>query len=282
MAVHTQAEFENFIKTLRRTNRTLNYFFCDFEKIKANVNKVKLHLNTLNALLTSTNIKQTIDLIFDEYGAKPFSALEILLATRDSKKDEVYVVHQSTKDDPKLLYKMFETPQGVYEFLEETKMLSLFQDKYITNLVDYVFGVETGLDSNARKNRSGNIMESECEALLINAGVKYQKQVKSTKLPELTKILGKDIKKFDFVIYAKDKTYVVEVNFYNGGGSKPNEVARAYTGIAPKINATGKYEFLWVTDGYGWYSAGPEIRQAYDTIPCLFNLTTFEQFLQTL
>ena len=95
-------------------------------------------------------------------------------------------------------------------------------------------------------------------------------------------ILGKDVKKFDFVIETKKKIYVLEVNFYNGGGSKPNETARAYTGIAPKINQVGNYEFVWITDGDGWNSAKPEIKQAYETIPSIYNLSNINEFIEKI
>ena len=107
-------------------------------------------------------------------------------------------------------------------------------------------------------------------------------EVKSKTLLDLKDILGKDVKKFDFVIATQEKKYVIEVNFYNGGGSKPNETARAYTGLAPKINAVGNYEFVWITDGYGWYSAQPEIKEAYETIPSVYNLTNINEFVDRI
>ena len=97
---------------------------------------------------------------------------------------------------------------------------------------------------------------------------------------DLKAILGKDVKKFDFVIQTQQKIYVLEVNFYNGGGSKPNETARAYTGLAPKINRVGNYEFVWITDGDGWNSAKPEIKEAYETIPSIYNLTNLSEFIE--
>ena len=185
-------------------------------------------------------------------------------------------------DEPKDLATMFKTPEGIYNFLEATQLLRLFQNKEITNLVDYVFGIEVGMDTNARKNRSGKIMENEVAERFRAAGIPFKEQVKSLTLVDLKDILGKDVKKFDFVIETKKKKYVLEVNFYNGGGSKPNETARAYTGIAPKINEVGNYEFVWITDGDGWNSAKPEIKQAYETIPSIYNLTNINEFIEKI
>lgn len=230
-------------------------------------------------MVNCTDVKTTINDIFEEYGPKPFEALDILIAVRDSKKG-IWVVDKSPMDEPKDLATMFKTPEGIYDFLEATQLLRLFQNKEITNLVDYVFGIEVGMDTNARKNRSGKIMESEVAERFIAAGIPFKEQVKSQTLDDLKTILGKDVKKFDFVIETKKKKYVLEVNFYNGGGSKPNETARAYTGIAPKINQVGNYEFVWITDGDGWHSAKPEIKQAYETIPSVYNLTNINEFIE--
>lgn len=279
MAAHTEEQFTKFMSELRKTNQTLGYFFVDFDKVKTNVNKVKINLNLLNSLVNCADVKSMINEIFNEYGARPFETLEILIAVRDSKKG-IWVVDNSPMDEPKDLATMFKTSEGIFNFLESTKLLSLFQSKEITNLVDYVFGIEVGMDTNARKNRSGKIMEREVAKRFREAGIPFREQVKSETIEDLKAILGKDVKKFDFVIETTKKKYVLEVNFYNGGGSKPNETARAYTGLAPKINKVGKYEFVWITDGDGWNSAKPEIKEAYATIPCVYNLSNMSEFVE--
>ena len=282
MAAHTEKQFDEFMSRLRKTNQTLNYFFVDFNKVTSNVNKVKINLNLLNSLLNCTDIKTMIKYIFNEYGSKPFEALEILIAVRADKKKGIWVVEKSPMDEPKELASMFKTPEGIYEFLKSTRLLQLFENKGITNLVDYVFGIEVGMDTNARKNRSGVIMEREVAERFRAEGISFKEQIKSKSFEDLKSILGKDVKKFDFVIETKKKKYLLEVNFYNGGGSKPNETARAYTGIAPKINQVGNYEFVWITDGDGWNSAKPEIKQAYETIPSIYNLSNLCEFIEKI
>ena len=282
MAAHTEKQFDEFMSQLRKTNQTLNYFFVDFNKVINNVNKVKINLNLLNSLLNCTDIKAMIKDIFSVYGSKPFEVLEILIAIRADKKKGIWVVDKSPMDTPKELASMFKTPKGIYDFLETTRLLQLFQNKEITNLVDYVFGIEVGMDTNARKNRSGVIMEREVAGRFRVEGISFKEQIKSKSFEDLKSILGKDVKKFDFVIETKKKKYLLEVNFYNGGGSKPNETARAYTGIAPKINQVGNYEFVWITDGDGWNSAKPEIKQAYETIPSVYNLSNLCEFIKKI
>lgn len=281
MDIHVKKDFNKFMSQLRKTNQTLDYFFVDFNKVANNINRIKINLNLLNSLVNCADIKATINEIFNEYGSKPFETLEILIAVRNSKKG-IWVVDKSPMDEPKELADMFKSPVGIYDFLESTQLLRLFQSKEITNLVDYVFGIEVGMDTHTRKNRSGEIMEKEVACRFKNAGIPYKEQVKSRELKDLNGVLGKDVKKFDFVVETKSKKYVIEVNFYNGGGSKPSETARAYIGLAPKINGIGNYEFVWITDGDGWHSAKPEIKEAYETIPSVYNLTSVDEFVEKI
>ena len=181
-----------------------------------------------------------------------------------------------------LLESYFTTLDGVMKYLEGTGLAQLFRDKSVKNLVDYVFGVEVGLDSNARKNRSGDAMEDAVEQILRNVGVDYRKEVYSREWPSLADALGTDEKRFDFIINTSTKTYLVEVNFYSGGGSKLNEVARSYTELAPKVNSVEGFEFIWITDGVGWKSARNKLEEAFYTIPGVYNLTSIKDFVQNI
>ena len=109
-------------------------------------------------------------------------------------------------------------------------------------------------------------------------GIKFRQEVYSTEFEEM-KCLGEDLKRFDFVITTSVKTYLIEVNFYSGGGSKLNEVARSYSELAPKINRFPNYEFIWITDGVGWKSARNKLEEAYYAIPGIYNLTTITDFI---
>ncbi len=144
--------------------------------------------------------------------------------------------------------------------------------------MDYVFGIETGLDTNARKNRSGYIMEQRIATLLRSYDISFRQEVYSSAFPEM-QCLGSDLKRFDFVISSHIKTYLIEVNFYSGGGSKLNEVARSYSELAPKINQFPNYEFVWITDGIGWKSARNKLEEAFAVIPKIYNLATVTDFI---
>ena len=95
-------------------------------------------------------------------------------------------------------------------------------------------------------------------------------------------MLGADKKRFDFYIETEWKKYLIEVNFYSGGGSKLNETARSYTELAPRVNSVDGFEFVWITDGIGWQSARNKLEEAYNEIPSVYNLTTIKEFIDLL
>jgi len=269
-----KTDFSKFLHQFKETNVTLKDF-CDFEKIKSNVQKISIQLNTLNYLLGKEDLDAAVNELWKE-NSKAFNALDILIAVR--RKDKKCYIDQL--GNTKLVADLFSSPEGVMEFLRDTGLADLFQKEHIKNLEDYVFGVETGLDSNGRKNRFGHIMENAISNAFEKAGIKFQKEVKSTNFPSISNVLGKDLKRFDFVIPSQDITYLIEVNFYNpGGGSKPNEVARSYTDIAPKINAVPGFEFVWITDGFGWMSSKNKLQEAYINIPKVYNLSNLNEFI---
>jgi type II restriction enzyme len=125
-------------------------------------------------------------------------------------------------------------------------------------------------------------MEGMVARILDQNGIRYRQEVYSSEWSEITKVLGDDEKRFDFVIKTKVKTYLIEVNFYSGGGSKLNEVARSYSDIAPKINSVAGFEFVWITDGIGWNSAKNKLQEAYSIIPSVYNLTNISSFIDDL
>jgi len=268
-------QFENFIMQLSETNATLDYF-TDFGKIKTNINKISIKLNQLNYLIGKTDLKSAITELFEE-NAKVFEVLDILIAVRKNKNAKTF----NKEGDIVLLDSYFETPEKIHEFVIDTGLGEIFKNKNITNLVDYVFGIEVGLDTNARKNRGGENMSKAVSYIFDKAKIFYKKEVNSTEFPEI-KSLGADLKRFDFVIKTNIKTYLIETNFYNGGGSKLNEVARAYSDIAPKINKYSNYEFVWITDGQGWLSAKNKLEEAYSIIPSVYNLATIDLFIKKI
>lgn len=266
-------QFKIFLSQLSETNATLDYF-TDFKKIKGNVNKIAIKLNQLNYLIGKTDIKAAVKELYEE-NPKAFEVLDILIAIRKNKNAKTF----NNKGEIVMLDSYFTSPESICEYIEETGLGEIFRNKDVKNLVDYVFGIEVGLDTNARKNRGGENMSKAVSLFFDKVKVFYKKEVSNTAFPEILS-LGADVKRFDFVIKTKKKTYLIETNFYNGGGSKLNETARSYSDVAPKINQYESYEFVWITDGQGWLSAKNKLEEAYNIIPSMYNLSTLQNFIE--
>lgn len=265
--------FNEFLNTLQDTNRKLS-FYVDWQKCLSNKDEIKLCLNHLNFLLgvNKNEIKAKIHFLFAEY-PKAFSCLNILIAVRD-KKEKLF-------NNQGLVFELksyFETADKVYDFINESGLIDIFANSKIKDLNDYVFGIEVGLDTNARKNRSGTAMEKLLAKEFAKHNLTFKEQVEVNKFDDLNRCFGKDLKRFDFVIYGNNKTYFIECNFYSTAGSKLNEVARAYQEIAEKFNAFPNYDFIWITDGKGWLDAKSKLSEAYNLVK-IYNLSNLQNFI---
>ncbi len=271
-----QKRFDEFMKPLKETLFTLGDY-VDFSKVAANVDEISMRLNQLNYLIGQEDIDAAVRRLWSE-NPKTFSVLEILIAVRakDCKNaiDASGCVHS--------LSDYSSSPEAVVEFLNQTGLLAVFRSKQIKNLVDYVFGVEVGLDSNARKNRGGHLMEDYVAGVFSKNGIPFESEVYCTEFPEIAMALGTDKKRFDFVVRMVDSVYLIETNFYSSGGSKLNEVARSYLELAQKINAVPGFEFVWITDGIGWQSARNKLEEAYSHIPSIYNLSDVSEFISRI
>lgn len=186
MIAHTKQDFETFMSQLLETNTNLA-FYTDFRKCSANVNSIAIKLNTLNYLIDQTDIEQAIR---DLWANDPnvFSVLDILIAVRTN--DKKMVLNNDGKSQ--YISKYFETVDGVITFIKQTGLEEIFLNRQIKNLVDYVFGVEVGLDTNARKNRSGHVMEELIANKFTKFGIKFRQEVYSTEFPSIENVLGQD------------------------------------------------------------------------------------------
>lgn len=268
--------FNEFMQQLKETHISLGDY-VDFPKVAENVEAISIKLNQLNYLIGQDDMAKAVERLWEE-NPKVFSVLDILIAVRS--KDKKKVIDEN--GNIFLVTDYFTSPAQVTIFLNDTGLTNVFHKKQIKNLVDYVFGVEVGLDSNARKNRGGHIMEGLVAGIFTKHGIPFQQEVYYDEFPEIVKALGADKKRFDFVIKSHDITYLIEANFYTSGGSKLNEVARSYSELAPKINAVPGYEFVWITDGIGWESARNKLEEAFAHIPSVYNLTSIYSLIDKI
>lgn len=168
-------------------------------------------------------------------------------------------------------------------FLKKTGFLQLLSDRKIKSIPDYFIGVEVGLDSNGRKNRSGTSMEDIAEFFIKDIcqrnGFEYIAQATADKIK---KKWNKDItvtkssKRIDFAVNTPNKLYLIETNFYGGGGSKLKSTAGEYAEIYHQWTRDG-HQFIWITDGLGWQSTKRPLRDTFDNTDYIINLDMIQK-----
>lgn len=275
-------DFDEWRSTFRESISTYNYY-VDFSKVYKNVKDIEIQLNILNTLIGKENIEEVFDEIITKY-PDTIECIPILLAIRGS---EIYA-GENGNSKKYIFEKGKMTAEDCKCFMRETGLFDLLSKHVVNNLVDYVTGVEVGLDSNARKNRGGSIMEKLVEKYIEDAGfvkgVTYFPQMKAKEIEEkwnldLSAITNNGVvtKIFDFVIKTDNCVYVVETNFYSSGGSKLNEVARSYKTIALEAEKVQGLRFIWITDGVGWNSAEKNLRETFDVLRDVYCIHDLEE-----
>ena len=257
-------------------------YYIDFEKVHRNVNGIKVELNILNSLIGSDNIEQDFEELIKKY-PETLKCIPLLLAVRAN---EIYAID----GDGAFTYnfKNQNLPVEQYKiFMKKTGLFDLMQNHIINNLVDYATGVETGLDSNGRKNRGGHLMENLVEDFIQNSGfIKNKNYFKEMYIHQITdkwnidlsaiSNQGKMEKRFDFVIKTPEMIYGIETNFYGSGGSKLNETARSYKTLALETDTIDGFTFVWFTDGKGWASARNNLEETFDVMDHIYNIKDLE------
>ena len=258
-------------------------YYVDFEKVYRNVDAIKIELNILNSLIGSKDIENEFRLLLNKY-PEIHKVIPILIAKREN---EIYCqdanggyLYQFNYDYYPDSYKYYD--MMVY-FMKETGLFDLLQNHIIRDLVDYVTGVEVGLDSNGRKNRGGHLMENIVERHLKETKVTYYKEMYLKDIErkwniDLSSISnkGKSAKRFDFVVKTDGCIYAIECNFYSGGGSKLNETARSYKMIALESKDIKGFKFVWFTDGIGWKSARKNLEETFDVLDDVYSIDDLE------
>ena len=273
--------FNDWLDKFRESIADYDYYI-DFPKIHKNIDAIRVELNILNTLVGSQNIEQEFDDLITKY-PEILKCIPILLAVRSK---EIYAIDE----DGEYSYnfnKMNYSTEQYKVFMRKTGLFDLIANHIISNLVDYATGVETGLDSNGRKNRGGHLMENLVEGYIQKAGyVKGKDYFKEMNLSEIEKKWnidlsaisnqGKAEKRFDFVIKTDNDIYGIETNFYGGGGSKLNETARSYKTLALETNTIDGFKFAWFTDGKGWNSARNNLEETFDVMDDIYNINDLE------
>lgn len=276
-----QREFNTWLSEFRNSIADYDYYI-DFEKVHRNVDNIKVELNILNSLIGSKNVEADFETLLGKY-PEVLKCIPLLLAVRAN---EIYAID----GDGEFTYGFKKANQSVEQykvFMRKTGLFDLITNHIINNLVDYATGVETGLDSNGRKNRGGHLMENLVESFIQKAGfVKDENYFKEMYIHQITEKWGIDLsaisnqgkmeKRFDYVIKTPNMIYGIETNFYGSGGSKLNETARSYKTLALETDTIDGFTFVWFTDGKGWTSARHNLEETFDVMEHIYNINDLE------
>lgn len=275
-------DFITWLSSFRASIANYGYY-VDFEKVHKNVDAIKIELNILNSLIGAIDIDNKFENLVEKY-PEVLKCIPILIAVRAN---EIYAM-----DDEGAFNFNFKKPNYSAEqykmFMRKTGLFDLLEHHIINNLVDYVTGVETGLDSNGRKNRGGHLMEDLVEAYIEKAGfIKDETYFKEMYIHQITakwdidlsaiSNKGKMEKRFDFVVKTPSMIYAIETNFYGSGGSKLNETARSYKTLALEVDTIDGVTFVWFTDGKGWTSARNNLEETFDVMDTIYNIKDMEE-----
>ena len=274
----------NFIKWLSTFRKSIaDYgYYIDFTKVHKNVEEIKVELNILNSLIGSRQIESDFDKLLTRY-PETLRCIPLLLAVRTN---EIAAMDEAGS----FVFSFKEMNYGIEEykmFMRKTGLFDLLENHILGNLVDYATGVETGLDSNGRKNRGGHLMENIVEKYICKAGfTKNKNYFKEMYIHEITEKWNVDLsaisnegrmeKRFDFVVKTPKQIYLIETNFYASGGSKLNETARSYKQIAQEVAGIPGASFVWFTDGEGWKSARNNLEETFDVLDTIYNIKDME------
>ena len=274
-------DFNTWLSSFRYSIADFGYYI-DFAKVYKNVDSVKIELNILNSLIGSKNIEADFENLIMKY-PETLKCIPILLAVRE------YEIFAGENGDVKLytFNKQINTIEDYKLFMKKTGLFELLSNHIINNLYDYVTGVETGLDSNGRKNRGGHQMEDLVESYIQKAGFKrdvnYFKEMYVSEVSRKWNIdlsavsnQGKMEKRWDFVVKTDNCIYLIETNFYGSGGSKLNETARSYKTIATEMKNVKGAKFVWFTDGAGWKSAARNLEETFDVLDDIYSINDMQ------
>lgn len=275
--------FDFLLSSLKDTIRTYD-FFVAWKKVLDNVSDIEVSLNILNTLIGKADASNKLRDIIKQY-PEVVPVIPLLIAVRGSSIKIADVGGDIEYSFSKRRVYSDADIEKIVFFTERSGLLKVIADKNVKNLVDYAIGVEVGLDTNARKNRSGTAMENLLEvyikAICEKYGFRYSAQATAAKIHnEFGKSIATDKadRHFDFAIDTGSMLYLTEVNYYSGGGSKLKAVAGEYKNLYAlvKNETTG---FIWVTDGMGWLTAKRPLSETFNATDYVMNINMIEQGL---
>ncbi len=266
--------FDFFMQSLDRGPKYWDYF-VNWEKAFANTKELEVVLNIWNYLLGKRDFDNEFRSLVNRYphivSALPF------LVVRDAEGSNRFSILDSpdlatlTKFDFSRPVESPEETELALEFVKKSGLIRVFSDGGVKNLVDFMLGIESGLDSHGRKSRGGKAMEDLVEKaiqeLSEDLNCEYMTQATPKRIEDTwgsDALRGFPNRRFDFAIKVGARVVVLEVNLYASakGGSKLKATAGEFIELERGLVAAG-IDFVWITDGPGWFTAKAPLREAF-------------------
>jgi type II restriction enzyme len=282
--IHDQDTGFDDLKRSMRSSLKLWDYFVNWDKVFRNTGAAEIDLNIWNYLIGKADFDgEFLKLL--ELHPQIVRALPALIV-RDGNASETFSIVKNISDlNNGDWFFDFSSPalsdgarRQALQFVKQSGLIRLFKDEGVKNLVDYLLGVEAGLDSNGRKNRSGTTMETIVGAYLarISAenGLRLLEQATPQKIASewgFSVPIDKSSRRFDFAVTDGSKLVLVEVNFYGSGGSKLKATAGEYKELYDYL-AESPVTFVWITDGLGWQTTLLPLQSAFERMDYIWNL----------
>jgi len=262
-------------KLLRPTSPT---YFVNWYKALENTARVEMALHQLDYLIGKSDMGLAL---FNVIKANPMvvealpsvfasRAKKFLLVSKATGPAEFEFLARSVKTDYDI--------RRIVAFCDEIGLLNFIEKATISSFTDYVHGVEVGIDTNGRKNRGGKQMEESVEeyvsAICTTNGYDYLAEATASQIASVfgkTLSVDKTNRRIDFAIDTPRQLFLIETNYYDGGGSKLKATAGEYKTLYDLVRKDG-HQFIWVTDGRGWLTTLNSLRETFDYTDYILNL----------
>ena len=264
-----------FFSSLLPSNKTYAYF-VDWRKIRQTISAYVEEISLLNSLTRVANSArgQHLERMLMKY-PRVVEVIPMLIAER-AKRGQIDIFDPDLEEFITLDFSAktvcSESARRIAMFCGKVGILNLFAE--IKDAHDYLLGVEVGLDSNTRKNRSGHIFEEMVRAKVSKFLPEGWKVIQNDPDLSLYDSAGKSAAKaktHDLVLYFGQRPrIVIECNFYNTTGSKPISIAESYPDME-QAAAERELTFVWVTDGPAWRQMREPITRAMQRMSWILN-----------
>lgn len=280
LALSPYKAHEYFLSTLATTNRDYGYY-TDFSKPLSVTEAYAPQLGLLDTILRAEPGKmgERLRWVLKAY-PETMLVIPYLVAVHEPVM-QVLETDGSKVTERTITFTAESDVEDVVRLCEKTGLLDFLESARVRSMFDYLCGVEVGMDTHARKNRSGTSMEAMVHELATdmaheNGWMEPIPQATAARVECLFGVRVPELssrRRYDEVLRAGDtEVVVIETNFYGGGGSKLKTVVSEFTDLCRRVDTGAHLNFVWLTDGPGWRSAQVPLLDAFQARVPVFNM----------